>query len=462
MTTRRSDGSPLSLWHDQGPEPVDRPRLEGAVEADVAIVGGGYTGLWTAYYLLAAQPDLKVAVVEGRFCGFGASGRNGGWVSPKFPGSKEAMAARYGAEPVIAYQRAMLDAVDEIGRVMADEGIDCGYRQGGMLLFATRRAHVPRLRRYMASLRRWGFAEEDVQWLERDEARSRAAVGPCHGAFYTPRCATVHPWRMVAGLAAAVERRGATIFEHSPARVITSRSVVAEGGVVRAPVVLRCTEAFTATLPAHARTIVPVYSLMVATEPLPEEWWASVGLHHGEAFSDERHLIVYGQRTQDGRFAFGGRGAPYHFGSSVAPAWDLDERTHSKVEKVLREFFPQLGDTRITHRWGGAVAVPRDWRVSVDFDPDTGLGHAGGYVGQGVASANLAGRTLADLVLGADTERTTLPFVGHRWRRWEPEPLRWIGINLGRALAPLADSVETRTGRPSRVLGGALSRLTGG
>src|SRR5690606_2943690 len=152
---------------------------------------------------------------------------------------------------------------------------------------------------------------------------------------------------------------------------------------------LRCTEAFTAELPGHSRTVAPVYSLMLATEPLPPEWWGTVGLHNGETFSDERHLIIYGQRTADGRFAFGGRGAPYHFGSTVRDDWDVDPRTHELVRRVLWSLFPQLSEARVTHRWGGAVAVPRDWRTSVDFDPGTGLGHAGGYVGQGVASANL-------------------------------------------------------------------------
>jgi glycine/D-amino acid oxidase-like deaminating enzyme len=356
----------------------------------------------------------------------------------------------------------MFEAVDEIGRVAAAEAIEADYRKAGMLLFATSPAQEARLADHVADLRRWGYGAEDLVVLGPGEARARAAVAGARAAMFTPHCAAVHPWRLVAGLAAAVERRGGVIYEHSPVRTLGPGLVVADEGAVRAPVVLRCTEAFTASLPGSARLLAPIYSLMIATEPMPGEWWEEVGLHHGETFSDERHLIVYGQRTADGRLAFGGRGAPYHFGSTVRPGWDTDLRTHEKVGEVLWELFPQLGDARVTHRWGGAVAVPRDWRVSVDFDPVTGQGHAGGYVGQGVTGANLAGRTLADLVAGSDTERTSLPFVGHRWRRWEPEPLRWVGINLGRALAPLADAAEGRRGRPARLLGGVLSRLTGG
>lgn len=454
--------TPLSLWHDQGPSPKVRPVLHGAVDADVVIVGGGYTGLWTAYYLLGARPGLSVAIVEAEFCGYGASGRNGGWVSAKFPGSKDAMAADHGPGAVIAYQHAMFDAVDEIGRVAEEEGIDCSYRPGGLLLYATTPAQVPRLRAYMESLRRWGFADDDLAWLDAAAAQERAAVAGAEAALYTRRCAAIQPWRLAAGLAEAVERRGATIYEHSRVRAINTGLVVTEHGVVRAPAVLRCLEAFTPALAGFERSVAPLYSLMLATEPLPDAWWDEVGLRHGETFSDERHLIIYGQRTPDGRFAFGGRGAPYHFGSSVRPEWDRNEETHAMIKQVLWELFPQLGDAAVTHTWGGAVAIPRDWRVSVDFDRVTGQGHAGGYVGQGVTSANLAGRTLADLVSGDDTDRTALPFVGHESRRWEPEPLRWTGINLGRMLAPLADTVENRTGKPARVLGGVLARLTGG
>lgn len=462
MTTLDAGARPLSLWHDQGPPPGRRRALETAIEADVVVVGGGYTGLWTAYYLLQARPELRVVVLEAEFCGFGASGRNGGWVSAKFPGSRQAMAADHGKPAVIAYQRAMIDAIDEIGAVAGAEGIDCDFRRGGVLLFATTPAHVQRLRDYSATLRRWGFTDSELEWLDAAAARERAAVAGAEAALFNPHCATVHPWRLVHGLATTVAGKGAVIYENSRARVIERGLVVTERGSVRAPVILRCTEAFTAELPGHRRTLVPVYSLMLATEPLPPRWWEEVGLSGGEAFSDERHLIIYGQRTTDGRFAFGGRGAPYHFGSTVRPRWDVDPRAHELVRQVLWELFPQLGDAQVTHRWGGAVAIPRDWRVSVDFDPVVGLGYAGGYVGQGVTSANLAGRTLADLVTGADTDRTRLPYVGHRWRRWEPEPLRWVGINLGRSLAPIADGLERKRGRPSRLLGGILARLTGG
>jgi glycine/D-amino acid oxidase-like deaminating enzyme len=191
---------------------------------------------------------------------------------------------------------------------------------------------------------------------------------------------------------------------------------------------------------------------MVATEPLPPQVWDSIGLTGRPTFSDGRHVIVYGQRTADGRLAFGGRGAPYHFGSRTRPAYDREPRVFAMLRRTLRDLLPQLGaDVRFTHAWGGPLGITRDWSASVGLDRATGLAWAGGYVGDGVGTSNLAGRTLADLVLGRDSELVTLPWVGHRSPRWEPEPLRWLGINAGLRAMRLADWEESRTGRPSRV-----------
>ena len=225
---------------------------------------------------------------------------------------------------------------------------------------------------------------------------------------------------------------------------------------------MQATEAFTGSLAGNRRRLVPIYSLMVATEPLPDDVWDAIGLRDRETFTDGRHLIVYGQRTADGRLAFGGRGAPYHFGSAIRPEFDRDDRVFSLIEHTLRSLFPQLGDARITHRWGGPLAAPRDWMASVGFDRSTGLGWAGGYVGDGVSTTNLAGRTLADLVLGRETELTSLCWVNHRSPRWEPEPLRWLGVNAGTLVADLADRSEFRTGRRARWGDRLMELLVGG
>jgi glycine/D-amino acid oxidase-like deaminating enzyme len=259
-------------------------------------------------------------------------------------------------------------------------------------------------------------------------------------------------------LASVVAAAGVPVFEGTPVLEVSTSPgkrprLVTATGTVTADVVVRATEGYTATLPGHRRVVAPVYSLMVATEPLPESMWDEIGLAARETFADGRHLIIYGQRTADDRLAFGGRGAPYHFGSTIQPAYDREPRVFIDLARVLRDLFPVLssaGPVPISHTWGGPLGIPRDWHASVGFDRSRGYAWAGGYVGDGVSTTNLAGRTLADLITGRSTELTSLPWVNHRSRRWEPEPLRWLGVNLGLRMMTGADAAEARTGRPSR------------
>lgn len=436
-----------------------RAALPGDVDVDVAIVGAGFTGLWTAYYLTRIDPSLRIAVVEARVAGFGASGRNGGWCSALFPASPAKVAHRHGRPAAEALQRAMESTVDEVGRVAAEEGIDCHYAKGGTLTLVRSPAQEVRARELAEAESAYGA---EVMWLSAAEARERCGATSVRGALFTPHCAAIHPGRLVRGLAEAVERRGVTVYEQTRALELRPGAVVTSRGTVRAPVVVRATEGYTPGLPGQRRTLAPVYSLMVATEPLPASFWAAAGLARRETFTDMRRMIIYGQRTADDRLAFGGRGAPYHFGSRVSPSFDRDARVHRAIEATLVELFPALGPAPpITHRWGGPLGVPRDWTASVGFDAGDGLAWGGGYVGDGVGTSNLAGRTLADLITGTASELTALPWVGHRSRRWEPEPLRWLGINAGLRLTEAADAREARTGRVSR-LGVLVERVLGG
>ncbi len=443
-----------SLWHatlrDEEREP--RPPLAGDVDVDVAIVGAGYTGLWTAYSLARADPSLRIVVCEAEIAGFGASGRNGGWCSSFFAGSRDATAQRAGREAVIAMQRAMFATVDEIESVVETEPIECDWARGGTIDVATRPAHVVRLRRELDEVRAYGFGDDDYRWLEPGESRSVIGCTPNLGALYSPHCATIHPAKLARGLARVVEQLGVTICERTRVTAIEPGRVRTNHGDVRADVVVRATEAFTAALPEQRRALVPIYSLMIATEPLPASFWADVGLADRPTFTDARRMVIYGQRTADDRIAFGGRGAPYHFGSRVRSAYDVNPRVFAALHETLRDLFTALGDAEITHHWGGAVAVPRDWYPSVGFDPATRIAWAGGYVGDGVSTTNLAGRTIADLVLGRDTELVRLPWVGHRSPRWEPEPWRWLGVNGARMLVDSIDRAEARGQEPKRRL----------
>ncbi len=270
------------------------------------------------------------------------------------------------------------------------------------------------------------------------------------GGTYTPHCAAIHPARLARGLLAAVQAAGVSVYERTPVRELSAGRVVTPAGTVRARHVVRATEGYTPRLPGYRRAVAPVYSLMIATEPLPAQVWDEIGLAGRPTFGDLRHLIIYGQRTADGRLAFGGRGAPYHLGSSVRPAYDQVPAVFAALRRTLAELFPALGEAKVTHHWGGPLGVPRDWCASVGLDRETGIGWAGGYVGDGVATTNLAGRTLADLITGTDSDITRLPWVGHRSPEWEPEPLRWLGLNAGLQAMGLADREEARTARPSR------------
>jgi glycine/D-amino acid oxidase-like deaminating enzyme len=416
--------------------------------ADVVIVGGGYTGLWTAYYLLRDQPSLDVLVLEAEHVGFGASGRNGGWVSALYPVGPATLAREHGRDAAVAMLRALRETVTEVGAVVRDEGIDCGFHQGGAISVARSTAQVTRARAEAAAGQEWG---DGTIWLDAGAARERLEAANVQGATFNPHCARVHPRRLADGLAAAVRRRGGRIAEGTRVDSIGPGSVqTATGHRVTARHVIRATEAWTSALPGRRRAIAPVYSLMVATEPLPQTTWDAVGLADREVFADHRHVIVYGQRTADDRIAFGGRGAPYHWGSRIRPRFDRDRRVFDELRATLTEMLPQLDGVRFTHAWGGPLGIARDWHPSVGLDVRTGLGWAGGYVGDGVAASNLAGRTIADLVGGRHTPLTTLPWVGHRSRQWEPEPLRWLGVNAGLRLGLSADREEERTGRPAQ------------
>ena len=438
-----------------------RPSLPGDVDVDVAIVGAGFTGLWTAYYLQQRDPGLRIAVVEAEIAGFGASGRNGGWCSGLLAMGLEAMAKESSRDAAVAMQREIFATVDEVGLIADKEGIDCHFAKGGYTKLATSPIQLERIKQAVAEEHAWGFTDDDYRLLDRDETRARIAADGVIGSMHTPHCAAIHPARLARGLATVVERNGAHIYERTPATAIEPGAVRTEHGTVRAAHVVRATEGYTPKLDGEKRTVAPIYSLMIATEPLPASFWEQVGWAARDTFNDGRLLIIYGQRTADDRIAFGGRGAPYHFGSRINSSFDRDSGTHTKLERTLKQLFPGMADARITHAWGGPLGIPRDWFSSVGLDRATGLAWAGGYVGDGVSTTNLAGRTLADLIVGADSDLVRLPWVNHRSRKWEPEPFRWIGINGLLQLPRSADAFEVRTGRPARRRSWLMNKVLG-
>ena len=447
-------------WRSLGAPPPARASLAETVEADVAIVGAGYTGLWTAYYLKRAQPSLRVVVVEAQRSGFGASGRNGGWVTGSFSGAPRAYqrgspGARFGA-----LQRAMFATVDEVARALDELRIEADFVKGGRLAVALDRAQAQHLRAHLAEMRALGLGEQDMRELDRDELARRVRVAGAQLALFSPHGARVQPAKLVAGLAAAVERLGVTIYERTPVLEIRAHEARAAGASVRARWVVRATEGYTASLRGMRRSLVPMNSSMIVTEPLAASVWQEIGWHGAELLDDGAHVFVYLQRTADGRIAIGGRGVPYRFASRSGGAGEIAPATIASLSAKLTSMFPALSGAQIDHAWSGVLGVARDWCVSVGADPAEGRAWAGGYVGEGVAAANLAARTLRDLLLGERTALTELPWVAHRARRWEPEPLRWVAIRGGYSLYRQADRIERHSGRPSR-LGGLVDALAG-
>ena len=441
----------VSGWLDGVPEPLDpRAPLPGDLQVDVAIAGGGLTGLWTAYCLAKADPRLRIVICERDIVGYGASGRNGGFQSAGMAGEARVFKQHGGMDTVRRAERTFIDGIDWVGDVVAAEGIDCGWHKGGALRIATSPTQAARVEAGVAGRRERGFTEADVWELSLAELQERVRFRGAVSATYTPHCARIDPARLTRGLARACERLGVTIFEQTPVVQIERGRMVCAQGTVQADVVIRATEAFTRDLPGGKRRYLRLYSHMLQTEVLPDHVWAELGWDNCEPIADQRYHFFYAQRTMDNRIAIGGRGTSYYWGDAIRDANDANEAIFTRIDDALRLHFPAAQDARIEHRWGGSFAAPRDWSMQVDFDPATGLGWAGGFAGHGLTGTSIAGRTLADLILGRESELVSLPWVGHDCRKWEPEPLRAIAANAISGILLSADAAEQRSGQPAK------------
>jgi glycine/D-amino acid oxidase-like deaminating enzyme len=440
-----------SFWLETaGEDLIPRPALEGSEQADVAILGAGFTGLWTAYYLLKNDPSLRVVILEGEIAGFGASGRNGAWCGSGFPVTPGELARRFGREAARNLILEMHRTVSEVGRVVEFEGIEAQYFRGGMFRVARGRCQLPAVHAAHEAYSALGLGD-DYRVLDAEETNRRVRITGAKGALYSPHCASVHPGRLVRGLARAVERLGGTIYERSPVvgyETDGSPRFATVRGEVRAGTIVLAGEAYLTRFRELHRQLLPIYSLIVLTEPLSEAQWEEIGWEGRECVASNRYSVDYLSRTADGRILFGGRGAPYHYGSRIKDEYDRHAPTHVMLRRAAKSWFPALEDARFTHAWGGPLAVPRDWMPTMSYDPKSGVATARGYTGQGVATANLSGRTLADLILSRDTAITRLPTANYRSRSWEPEPLRWLGVRyVQRGLKRVDDRAE-RTGEP--------------
>ena len=439
-----------SFWLEDAGEPLTpRPGLARSADVDVAILGAGFSGLWTAYYLLLHEPALRVAVVDKEIAGFGASGRNGGWCSPNFPLSAGTLEKRFGAEAARNLLLAMRDSVDEVGRVCGKEQIDARFHKGGVLTLARGQHQLPDIRSTYTAHERLGLADR-YQLLNGEETAERIRVTNVYGGLFTRDGASLHPARLVRGLARAVEARGGVIYEQTPVTEFKPGSLITSGGELRAQrAIVLAGEAYVTRFPRLHRALLPVYSLISLTEPLTAQQWSQIGWKGGESVSSTRNTVVYLTKTADGRVLFGSRGAPYAFGSKITDQQDTHDATVKMIQRSLVEWFPPLEGIGFTHAWGGPVAMPRDWMPAVRFDPNTRIGAIMGYTGQGVSTSNLAGRLLAGLISGRQTGLERLPLAQRRSPNWEMEPLRWLVVRyMQGAFLRIDEAAEGGRSRP--------------
>ena len=441
-----------SLWRDVAiNDAAPREKLSSDIETDVAIIGAGFSGLWTAYYLKKLMPNSRIVIIDANEVGFGASGRNGGWCSGFMPNSIDELAELHGREAAIEMYRQSFATLDEIESVLVNENIDCDFHRGGTICGATNSVQASRVTSGITKFHDFGFTEDDIRQLSQTEVEHRINISNLQLASYTPHCAVIHPAKLVDGLARVVEKLGVKIYENSPVTQYQSGSIKTNHVTCRAQLIIRATEGFTSSIKTHRRILAPLYSYMIATSPLTESQLQTLGWKNRETYHDARNMIIYCQLTADKRIAFGGRGAPYHFASRVKPSYNTHPLIHEKICNSMREIFEKIGDLEITHKWGGPLGVPRNWNPSVNFDARSGLGSLGGYVGDGVAASNLAARTMAHLIAEDNHELTQLCWANNQSRKWEVEPLRYFGINGLLKISESMDAYESKTNSPDRI-----------
>lgn len=441
----------ISLWLEQAGDLTPRAPLPGPIDVDVAIVGAGFTGLWSAYYLKKADPSLRIAVVEKEIAAYGASGRNGGWCYGHLNGSLERYAAESSRELAVAMKKENERTVDLIGETLAAEGIDAGFVKSGTMILARTYDQAKSMRAGLQDDAAWGFGEETHRWLTADEVHARVAGlnKDVLGAKYETQCARVQPARLARGLAEVVERLGVTIYEQTTVTGIERGVVHTERGDVRAEIVVRGTEGYTVHIPTEGRAIQPITSQVIATEPLPQHVWDEIGWDGRELMADAINLGMYCQRTTDDRIAMGGRGGFQPKSRGLDEDEILESSIFEGLRKALHDLIPATRDAKLTHAWGGVWGANRDWAPTVSYDRERGVAAAGGY-GDGVCASNFAARTITDLVLERDSELVAYPWVGHRAPSWPPDPLPRVGARAMHTAYGLADRAAARTGRAPR------------
>ncbi len=441
--------SPLSLWLDTYGEYRPQPALEGEINVDVVIIGGGFTGLMTAYELKRAEPTLRVAVLEAKTVGYGASGRNGSFGMTVVGLGFGVMPTLLGVERFKAAHRYMMRAVEELDALIQRENLACDRIRPGFLRVATTPGYVKRLQEDVERMNRFGF--DDIFWL--DQAETLARVNSPHylGALWEPRLVLINPAKLVRAERELALKQGAEVYEDTPAIEIRRSGrfeIQTPRGKVVSEKIAFATNAYTHLFPLLRRKQIPAFTYMVATEPLSQQQLEPIGWAGKEGIEDARNLIHYYRLTPDNRLVMGGGPVGLTFANDLDA--DRNAAAWRHLEEHLRFLFPSLKEVRITHRWGGPFSVTVDLTPAMGYIGDRRAVYSVGCIGHGVSASHLNAQTLRDLLLERQSDLTDGPFVRRRVIPWPPEPLRSFVAYTLRAYLQLEDWwYERHLERPS-------------
>jgi glycine/D-amino acid oxidase-like deaminating enzyme len=438
---------------------IECPALEGDVRADVVILGGGFTGMWTAWFLKQRDPGIDVVLLEQDICGGGPSGRNGGFCYG-FWEDLPSLVHRFGDVEAVRVAEVAQRSVDEIETWATSRDVDAWFGRGGHLTVSTSAAQDGAWRELVDEADRLGVAEGRFEILSAEQVRERCDSPVFRAGLFQPPNATLQPARLALGLRRELVRAGVRVFERSPitaytagrpVRVLTPLgSVSAEQGVLALGAWLAQTRAF-------ARSIVPRGSYIVVTEPVPAAL-EEMGWTGGEGLSDWRSALRYFRTTRDGRIAFGAASAATGLGIGLGPRMRYHERSVAALVDDVHRFFPALWDVRFDGAWGGPIDITGAHLPSFGTLPGGSMRFAVGFTGGGVGPTHLAGKTLSALVLGLPDEHTSLPLVDMTPMRFPPEPFRSVGAIVTQRAIVRKDDLEDE-GRRVDPLTGFVAHL---
>jgi glycine/D-amino acid oxidase-like deaminating enzyme len=434
LSARSTDlyGAPI-YWLETAPH-NPAPPLDGTIDADVVVVGAGFTGLWTAYELARAEPGLDIVMVEGMEVGYGASGRNGGFAMTLLDMSLAHLVRNQGVDAAKAAHEAVAESVDAIGAACVEHDIDCEYVRGGLMVVATNAGQERRIDMDLEAASTLGL--EGFVPLTGDQCRDRVNSPTYRRGYWETACAVLHPAKLARGLAGVLRGKGMRLYERTPMRALErdgDRVVVAAGdGQVRASQVVVATNAWASTLPMFRRTVVPLYTYVLLTEPLTEGQWREVGWADREGVEDKRNYVHYYRRTRDGRILWGGGDGLIYRDVSIRADRDRSAMVRDQLEATFRETFPQLADVKLAYHWGGPVGITTPFVPYFGSIEDGRVHYGHGYNGHGVAPSHTGGCILADRVLGRDRGYGRLPFVDSREQTFPPATLTALGAALSR------------------------------